>query len=148
LTDPLINPDTAAQRAKRRLCLAAKKVHDAAVWLFAPVATSVKGALDKTDWRPVASKVIALSASAGLGTWAAAKEAMKDPESASLVVMLVVAVISGFLEALTRKQAGEPKVEILLPVDAKNQPQPPAPGTPPAPSADQAATSSPTGPTP
>ncbi len=135
---------TAAQEAWRRLRLFAKKVHNGAVWLFAPVATSVRGTLNSTDFRPIITKIVVISSAAGVSLTKVAHEALKDPELAGAAVVLSVAVITGFLEALTRHQAGKPQVEILLPSDAKNQP--PAPSQPPAPTADPAVISSPTGP--
>ncbi len=71
-------------------------------WLFAPVATSVKGALDRNDFRPVLAKVITMTMVAGLGVEAA----LKDPDVAGAAAVLAIAVLSGLLEAISRLNQG------------------------------------------
>jgi hypothetical protein len=72
------------------------------LWLFAPVATSVKGALDRTDWRPIAAKLVVLASAAGVGI----KAALKDPEVMGALAVVGIAVISGALEAVSRASLG------------------------------------------
>lgn len=72
-------------------------------WLFAPVATSVKGALDRNDFRPVIAKGILLAGAAGAGI----KAAFRDPDVAGAAVVLGIAVLSGVLEAISRLSLGD-----------------------------------------
>lgn len=137
MTDISTSIRTAAQQTWTAILWAAKKAHNGAVYLFAPVATSVKGALDKTDMRPIITKIVVIASAAGASFSKVSSEALKDPELAGAAVVLSVAVITGFLEALTRHQAER----ATTPVPPATQP--PAPSPTPAPPA----TTPPTNPT-
>jgi hypothetical protein len=79
-----------------------RQVFGGCCWVFAPVATSVKGALDRTDWRPIVARVVVIGGAAGAGI----REAIKDPEVMGALVVVAIAVLSGFLEALSRANQG------------------------------------------
>ncbi len=90
-------------------------------WFFAPVATSVKGALDRNDFRPVIAKAITLAAVAGAGV----KAALHDPEVMGALAIVVIAVVSGVLEAISRHQQGA--TPAALPIQESNDDVPPVP---------------------
>lgn len=127
----------AAQRAWRGIRRAAIAVHNGAVWLFEPAWTSLERELNKTDWRPVVTKVFGLMITLKVGFAAAAAEAIKDPVVTEAIAMLLGGLFIGFLGALTRYHHG------LKPEQPAPSDQPPAPT---APKADPATTSNPTGP--
>lgn len=72
------------------------------LWTFAPMATSVKGALDRNDFRPVIAKMIVLTGAAGAGV----RVAFRDPEVMGAAALLAIAVLSGLLEAISRINQG------------------------------------------
>jgi hypothetical protein len=84
-----------AKRVARRFC-------GVCLWMFAPMATSVKGALDRNDFRPVIAKMIVLAGVAGAGI----ETAFHDPEVMGAAAVLAIAVLSGLLEAVSRMNQG------------------------------------------
>lgn len=79
-----------------------RRIHTGCCWLLAPVATSVKGTLDRNDFRPVIAKMLVLAGAAGAGI----KAALHDPEVMGAAAILAIAVISGILEAISRANLG------------------------------------------
>jgi hypothetical protein len=103
-----------------------------ALWLLAAEVTSLKGVLDRSDVRPALAKAIVLAMTAAAGIQAA----LKDPEVMGAAAILLIAVLSGLLEAISRANQGgapapgsnagslpaEPPMTGETPHDAKHDP--------------------------
>lgn len=88
----------AARAAARWLVRQARRGWAALVWLFAPMATSVKGALDRNDFRPIIAKILTMVFVAEAGF----RATIHEPEVLGAIAILLVAAVSGALEAIGR----------------------------------------------